>query len=411
MASSPLTSLPYNQWSDIIQFLSADDLKSLRLSGNREMDLSEPTLTSHLQLRMDKCPFFTEGRPCTEGMIRRWLVNRTRLVLNDGTATLCAIRVSYLVRNGYLDGITQIVVMDCHSHRHIIALLATLPNVESFKLMDQCTNRDIQDELGAIVSSLDRLNMLQSLDIEFDCVVSGRYLAFIEGMTRLKHLRLRGFDLSQGIKHMRTLSSIESLHLCHGNFYSSPEQDIKEQDLLDLIGLNKVRRLHLEGFDCLGASGLKPFSPSACITDLVLKHCQEMDDSCISSIGEMSSLKSLHIINSVFDDMEYFESESIEHLKKLKDLKTLSIFYCMVDFFDILDLKGCDALETLNVAFHSEGTSKEELDVLCNTILPVLPALKKVRIFSDDGMHHVMHKGGLEIEFARFNFGDLVELD
>lgn len=59
--SSPLFRLSSDQWIDIIQYLGVDDFKSLRLAGNKAMCLSDPKLTSHLSLRMDKVPFFDEN--------------------------------------------------------------------------------------------------------------------------------------------------------------------------------------------------------------------------------------------------------------------------------------------------------------------------------------------------------------
>jgi len=53
--------------------------------------------------------------------------------------------------------------------------------------------------------------------------------------------------------------TLESLHLCHGDFYSSPSDDIREEDLSNLIGLINLKHVHLEGFDALSDIGLKPF--------------------------------------------------------------------------------------------------------------------------------------------------------
>jgi hypothetical protein len=265
-----------------------------------------------------------------------------------------------------------------------------------------------------MVSSLEKMPCLQALDIEFDHVISGRNLMFLQHLEGLKHLRLRGFDLSRGIDNMAGLTNLQSLHLCHGNFYSSPEEDVKEEDLLTLMKLTNVRNLHLEGFDCLGDTGLKPFSPSTTMKNLTLRHCQEMSQDCLPSIGRMTSLESLHIVNSAFDDIdiENFESENWVHLNDLQNLKRLSLFYVLVDQYDLLDLAGLTSLETLNIAFH-DSMDQEGFGDLCENILPTtFPSLRKLRIFSDgECMEYSMQRGEVEIEFSSFNFGDEVELD
>ena len=123
--SSPLSQLSNDQRMDIIQYLGANDFKALRLAGNKAMCLSDPKLTSHLQLRMDRVPFFCENDiHFSEGVIRQWLEDRNRLVINDVDAKLSPSRVAYLVANGFLDSVSEILVHDCHHHRMIIEILS-----------------------------------------------------------------------------------------------------------------------------------------------------------------------------------------------------------------------------------------------------------------------------------------------
>lgn len=421
MSASPLLRLPNAQWADIISHLTADDLKSLRLIGSREPRLAAPPLTAHLQLRMDRAPFFLRDVEFTELETGKWLANRRRLIINNAHALICPRRVAYLISRGYLNSITEIIVHDCHAHVHIISLLSTLPKVECLKLIDQgnpeaiSNNVRIRNDLEHMVAALSKMSSLQALDIEVDCVISGRHLMFLQYLQGLKHLRLRGFDLSRGIENMSHLTELESLHLCHGNFYSSPEEDVREEDLLHLMQLTNVKNLHLEGFDCLGETGLKPFSPSIIMKNLTLKHCQEMSQDCLASVGKMISLESLHIVNSAFDDIdiENFESENWVHLNDLHNIKRLSLFYVLVDQFDLLDLSGLTSLETLNIAFH-DNMDQEAFEELCQNVLPKFPCLTKLRIFSDEGgmgMEHSIQMGDVEIEFSSFNFGDEIELD
>ena len=415
---SSLLGLPTAQWTDIISYLTASDLKSLRLTGSKKSRLSAPPLTSHLQLRMDRAPFFLRDVYFSELETGKWLAGRRRLIIHDADAPICPRKVAYLLSRGYLNCITQVIVHDCHAHAAVVCVLSALPNLSYLKLVDQGDPDEIssvnnRNDLEMMVASLGKMTSLQALDIEFDSVISGRHLMFLQHLVSLKHLRLRGFDLSRGIQNMAGLVHLLSLHLCHGNFYSSPEEDVREEDLLCLMNLKNVRSLHLEGFDCLGDTGLKPFSPSSTMMNLTLKHCQEMSQDCLPSIGRMTSLESLHIVNSAFDDIdiENFESENWIHLNALKKLKRLSLFYVLVDQYDLLDLNGLTSLEALNIAFHDDMDTSGFED-LCQTILPRFPSLKKLRIFSDEmGMDYTMQRGALEIEFASFNFGDEVELD
>jgi len=417
-ASSPLLRLPTAQWTDIILHLTADDLKSLRLIGTRESHLSAPPLTSHLQLRMDRAPFFLKDAECTELETGKWLANRRQLVIHDAHAPICTRRVAYLISRGYLNSISHIIVHHCRAHAHVVALLSTLSNVTCLELIDLGNPEEIssvrnRNDLEMMVASLGKMSNLQTLDIEFDCVISGRHLMFLQHLYKLKHLRLRGFDLSRGIENMANLTELQSLHLCHGNFYCSPEEDVREADLLSFMNLKHVQNLHLEGFDCLSNTGLKPFSPSSTMRNLTLKHCQEMGDDCLPCIGKMTELESLHIVNSAFDDIdiESFVSENWLLLNDLQNLKRLSLFYVLVDQYDLLDLSGLTSLETLNIAFH-DNMDPDAFEELCHSILPNFPNLKKLRIFSDEeGMEYSIQRGDIEIEFSTFNLGDDVELD
>jgi hypothetical protein len=254
------------------------------------------------------------------------------------------------------------------------------------------------------------MTSLKVLDIEVDSVICGRRLSALEGMKELKDLRLRGFDFSEGVKHLSSLTELENIHLCHGNFYSSPEKEVSEEDLLELSGFKQMKSVHLEGFDSMTDMGLKPFCQSKSMKRLVMKHCQDLSPDSCSTMSAMTSLESLHIINSVYDDIEDFESEHLVQLLPLKELKTLSLFYVLIDQYDILDLEGLDNLETLNVAFTID-MSQDEFSILCHTILPIFPSLKKLRVFGEDFMETSMKVRDIDIEFASFNLGDVVELD
>eukprot|EP00585_Thalassiosira_rotula_P002605 CAMPEP_0196137876 /NCGR_PEP_ID=MMETSP0910-20130528/5712_1 /TAXON_ID=49265 /ORGANISM="Thalassiosira rotula, Strain GSO102" /LENGTH=481 /DNA_ID=CAMNT_0041398397 /DNA_START=384 /DNA_END=1829 /DNA_ORIENTATION=+ len=424
-----------NQWTGIIQNivrgLTADELKKLRLVGSKEMqhlDLADPSLTCHLPLRMDRASFFKAGNGNGHGAcrmpndrVRKWLADRRRLVIDndvDNTATntkICPTRVANLIHDGYLNSVSELVIFDCHDHRNIIAELAQLPNLDSLRLADhEDSEEERLEELESIMACVGRMpTSLKFLDVEFDCTVHGSRLSFLERLHELTHLRLRGFDLSDGINYMRGCRSLTSLHLCHGNFYSSPSNDVNEKDLLNLMGLTKLRHVHLEGFDALSKIGLAPFcTSSSCVERLVLKHCQEMSEECLQSLGRMVHLESLHIVHSAYDDTVLFGMKSLRHLNALSSLKSLSLFYVLgnEDLSNLRVLRDLDSLETLNIAVEDEIDS-EGLDLLCNSVLLGFASLRKLRIFSEDGPRQTHHKGKLEVEYSTFNFGDLVDLE
>ena len=373
--------------------------------------ISDPSLTSHLSLRMDNAPFFSTSDSHTDHQIRQWLTNRRTLVIDDVHSKICASRVAYLVRNGFLDSVSDIIVMDCHFHLNIVSILSHLPNLKSLKLVDR-GGEDVLEDLEAIIAQVGKITSLQHLDVEFDCVVSGSRLAIIRELDNLKYLRLRGFDLNDSLHHMSQLHSLKKLHLCHGNFYSSPSNDVNEKDLLHLSDVtSNIEEVHLEGFDSLSNNGLEVFnkSPSS-LRRLVLKHCQELSEDSLSCIGRMSHLESLHIVNSAYDDAPLFESEDLQHLNSLVGVKSLSLFYVLEDVDQLRALWGMESLEVLNIALE-EIPNEEEVEDICLTVLSSFVSLKRFRIFCEDGMSLKYQRGGLEIEHGSFNFGDLVFLE
>lgn len=410
--SGAVTNLSHHQWTDVIQYLSSDDLKALRLVGSKTMNLEDPSLTCHLQLRMDKAPFFSSANSFTVDETKKWLTNRRLLVINDASPKICPHRLAYLVTNGFLDSVTQLVIFDCHAHGTIFALLAQLPNLVSLRLASHAIDQEdgVLDELESIVANVGRIQSLKYLDVEFDCVIHGSRLS-LRNLPGLNYLRLRGFDLSDGISQMAGLRDLTSLHLCHGNFYSSPSNDVQEKDLVSLMGLTKLQHVHLEGFDCLSDVGLKAFSTTPTpVKNLVLKHCQDLSEDCLPSIGRMTDLTSLHFVHSAYDDLPTFYFEDLQNLNSLVKLKSLSLFYVLEDYSDLRTLWQLTSLETLNIAV--EEADEEDIDYLCQEyLLPMFGSLKKLRIFTEDGMGHSYRRGKLDIEYAPFAFGDILDLE
>ena len=214
-------------------------------------------------------------------------------------------------------------------------------------------------------------------------LVPGQHLSAFRDMLSLKSLRLRGFDLSEGIEHLCSLTKLEHLHLCHGNTCSMSERTIPHDAFLSLYSLEKLKTIHIENMDNMTLPQIRPLCQFEEVTSLTFKHCQELSSNTLSSISTISSLQELHFINSPTDEFEPFESEDLVQLKNLKQCKTLSFLFVLIDMFDILDLEGMVSLETLNVGFHTEVT-KKEFDILCLALLPVIPNLKKVQIYCID---------------------------
>ena len=100
----------------------------------------------------------------------------------------------------------------------------------------------------------------------------------------------------------------------------------------------------------------------------------------------------------------------MQNINALAALKSLSLFYVLEDRTDLRALWGLRALETLNVAFEDD-LDEDDVEELCQSILPMFGSLKKLRIFSEESMDYSCYHGGLEVEFAPFSFGDLVQLE
>lgn len=411
------------QWMDVLrhatQYLSADDIKTLRLTGNKEMNLTDPSLTSHLHLRMDRAPFFSSCKSMaledtSEDRLKKWLGNRRGLIVKDADASIiCPKRVGYLAANGYLDSVTHLSVLDCHAHERIISTLARLPNIESLTLIDNTSSDQahLLDALESILSRVQGVPYLKKLSLDFDCTVHGSRLSFLRNLHGLEDLRLRGFDLSDGLSFLEELTSLHALHLCHGNFYN-PSNEVDEKNMLFLTGLVNLRNVHLEGFNCLSEVGLRPLCALPThVNSLVLKHCQELSEDCLTSVKQLTSLTSLHMVHSEYDDAPTFDSKRLKELNALASLKTLSLFYVLENLSDLYVLSGMPSLETLNVAVEDE-VALEDLSNICQSIIiPAFASLRKLRVFTEDCDRQNCFIGQLEITCDTFNFGDAVCLD
>lgn len=319
------------------------------------------------------------------------------------------------------DGATELTILDCRvlARPTSVLLESFCPRLASLALVDGvCDPYDVGalEDLEAVVSRLGALRSLVRLEVEFEyCVVDGCRLSSLAGLRRLEHLRLRGFDLSDGIAHVGRLRSLRSLHLCHGNARISPDNDVDERHLLALTGMTDLRRVHLENFDGLSDIGMRPFcdAPSS-VGSLVLRHCQGLDRDCLSGCGRSRCLTSLHVVHGPCDDVTTFDREGLRHLNALTSLRSLSLLRALGDLSDLMVLRGMASLESLNVALEGD-LDPHDLRALCRScVLPTFPSLRRLRIFSeeDDGaVTRAFRCGRLDVEFGYLDDVDSLSLD
>jgi hypothetical protein len=324
-----------------------------------------------------------------------------------------------------LDDVVDIVVYDCRLHsRAVVALLGRASNLVSLTLYDHGGDeydvRGIEElewmlaRLGSYVVDLSRL----AIEFEYR-LVGGTRLSFLRCMRKLEHLRLRGFDLSDGMSNLSSLTSLGSLHLCHGNSNAIPNNDVDEGRLLCLVGMaSNLRRVHLEGFEGLSHVGLRPFlDVSSSIDSLVLRHCRGIDGDALGSFGRSKHLTSLHIARGPCDDEATFGPKDLRGLNSLHRLRCLSLVYVLGDASDLWSLRGLTSLEYLNVAIVNDAgmalDSSEDDDrwrELCRSrIVPAFPSLRRLRILAGgcNVAARTCRYGRLDVEFAAHNHDDL----
>jgi len=407
--------------------------------------LTDPCLTRDLALRCDMASFLLppplsatggkRGIPNADTVTAQlWTLNRTHLTITT-SQQLCLNRLKHMMDSGCLNSVTHISICHGSVHAESIGLLSRLPNLQHFRVLDQVDDggessknddysssgdetrtgeaNQVLDILDSICQSLSHMNNLLHLDVEFDTVVHGSRLIYLRHLHHLQYLRLRGFDLSDGIGHLHQLSNLQTLHLCHGNFYSAPPKNVHEEDMTKLTKLTEIEHVHLEGFDNLSQRTFQDglFAQTNNMRQLILKHCQDVDPAFLPHISNMTHLNSLHIINCAFDSTILLESSVLQHLNNL-NLHTLSLFYVLEDASRLKVLWGLSNLSTLNVAFDDD-VDKEVMDYLRTWIIPTFGRLQTLRIFSEEGMEYSTHgqEGSANVEFEQFNFGDLVDLE
>ncbi|KAL3765282.1 hypothetical protein ACHAW5_005692 [Stephanodiscus triporus] len=319
------------------------------------------------------------------------------------------------------DGATELSILDCRvlARPTSVLLESFCPRLASLALVDgACDPYDVGalEDLEAVVSCLGALRSLVRLEVEFEyCVVDGCRLSSLAGLRRLEHLRLRGFDLSDGIAHVGRLRSLRSLHLCHGNARISPDNDVDERHLLALTGMTDLRSVHLENFDGLSDIGMRPFfaAPSS-VGSLVLRHCQGLDRDCLSGCGRSRCLTSLHVVHGPCDDVTTFDREGLRHLNALTSLRSLSLLRALGDLSDLVVLRGMASLETLNIALDGD-LDAHDFRALCRScVLPTFPSLRRLRIFSEEDVSAVTRAfrcGRLDVEFGSLDDVDSIPLD
>ena len=418
----PANSIDGHLWHLIIAYLPTDDLQSLRLaSGKFTLHFHNPLFTSHLPLRMDLVPFFGVepiSQKWTGRHMLQWMHNRRHLIIQGPqTKNLHPAKVRALVTKGYMKSVTKLSVDHMAHHRMVIGQLANMPNLKHVELYDRFTfdkkgkyYEGVIRVTGAIVDSIGRMTGLESLVLDFDVLVSSQRLAILENLPGLKSLILRGFDCSEGLEPLAHLKQLEHLEISHGNTFHHANKELPTDVLTPLMNLQNLKKIHLENMNNMCDEHIKPLSQLRQVTSLTFKHCQEMKGGVLSSVGLMTSLEEFHIIHCCMDDTELFESEELEQLQSLKKLKVLTLMFVMIDQYDVLDLEGLVELETLNVGFPGD-MSQEEFNTLIRSILPVIPKLKRMRIFGFDICSYDLKCDNYDMEFRFFHTGGQIELD
>ena len=303
-------------------------------------------------------------------------------------------------------------------HEHV-PLGSTLPQHE---LAERAQTLHVEESeshlegLESILRSTSNMRSLRHLDVEFDTVVHGSRLIHLRNLTSLQSIRLRGFDLSDGMGHLSMLSNLERLQLCHGNYFSAPALNANLEDFVKLSRLKRLAHIHLEGFDDL--ESLHPFCQQGNLVDtLILKHCQDLSPGVMAEVARMPYLKNFHLVYCEVDSMPILEDTDLQHLNSL-DLERLSLFYTIDDVTDLKVLWGLDNLVTLNIAL--DEVDDEVNDYLRTWIVPTFSRLRKLRIFAEGSIDEMMDGltmgaderiRDVEVERGRFEFGDLVNLD
>lgn len=270
--------------------------------------------------------------------------------------------------------------------------------------------------LESILRSTSNMRSLRHLDVEFDTVVHGSRLIHLRNLTSLRSIRLRGFDLSDGMGHLNMLANLERLQLCHGNYFSAPALNANIEDFVKLSTLKRLTHIHLEGFDDI--ESLRPFCQEGnLVKTLILKHCQDLSPGVMADVARMAYLKNFHLVYCEMDSMPILEDTDLQHLNSL-NLQRLSLFYTIDDVTDLKVLWGLDNLMTLNLAL--DEVDDEVNDYLRTWIVPTFKRLEKLRIFTEGSLDEMMDGltmgeveriRDVEVERGRFEFGDVVNLD
>jgi hypothetical protein len=353
-SEAPTRLIDVYQWFRIVEYLDANDLKSLRLASSKELRFHIPPFTYHLPLIMDVVPFFGKNTKYSAYRIKLWLYNRKRLLIRGRTPNIQHRRVASIIKAGLMNSITDIEIANWSIvYKHTIGHFAKLPNLKRLKLVDRHPYLETIQERGEhydrfvretseIVDSLGDMRGLESLHIDFDCTVNGSHLSVLQNMKCLRSLHLRGFDFSQGIEHIHHLTELENLHLCHGNSSNPADLIALPRDAFHALPtrLNKLRSIHIEHMDSMTHDQIKPLTELKSVEELTFKHCDDLKREVLSSIGTMTELRALHFIYSITDEYDTFEDDDLVHLQSLKKLKVLTLMYVMIDQYDLLDLEG-----------------------------------------------------------------------
>lgn len=136
-------------------------------------------------------------------------------------------------------------------------------------------------------SQLDHCEKLETLYLNCTPAVTGKGMAQIHGLTSLTHLVLSGNSIDdQSLVNLSGMSRLTSLSLLCPKITDGGIEHLKGMQNLDKLLLTTPR---------IDGTGLKVLRHSTRLSELVLNDCSHFTDSTVSSIGALTSLRTVQM--------------------------------------------------------------------------------------------------------------------
>jgi hypothetical protein len=174
------------------------------------------------------------------------------------------------------------------------------------------------------IAHIARLEHLEELKLDNTGITDGA-LAYLGGLTRLRHLRLSGTAIDgSGLEYLRGLQDLEVLEL--------QETKITDDSLANVAQLANLRHLWLCGTP-IGDAGLKQL---AILKNLEWLHLNEtrITGRGLAAISGLTGLRQLSLANTAVDDA------GLQHLAQMHELEGLDLSGCDVTGVGLRHLSG-----------------------------------------------------------------------